>query len=252
MESGKDVIEGGAKINSSGVAIIGLAEVVDSISAIEEVVFQTKEISFGDLLAAISTNFEGRSAAEKKRLQALQARLANCDKTPKFGNSPKANRIALWVTGLLDSEFGKHENYRGGRYRVGYWSMTNHAGFGKVIGATPSGRGRGENLPSGLTPSSGKTPYVTDALSAIAALKPESLSNGIAVNIKVVPQQEKDQLVQHLADYVKGYFTSSGGGGVEVQFNVTDRDTFIDAVRTRVDTLNCWSGYQGIRPISRI
>ncbi len=38
MKKGKDVLEGGARYNSSGVAIIGLADVVDSVTAIEEFV----------------------------------------------------------------------------------------------------------------------------------------------------------------------------------------------------------------------
>ena len=39
MENGKDLIEGGAEINSSGATIIGFADVVDSLSAIQKVVF---------------------------------------------------------------------------------------------------------------------------------------------------------------------------------------------------------------------
>ena len=40
LEKGRDVICGGATYNSSGATIIGLAEVVDSVTAIQEFVFQ--------------------------------------------------------------------------------------------------------------------------------------------------------------------------------------------------------------------
>ena len=42
MEKGMDLIQGGASINSSGVAIIGLADVADSLSAIQQVVFDAE------------------------------------------------------------------------------------------------------------------------------------------------------------------------------------------------------------------
>ena len=39
MKNGRDLIEGGAEIDSSGATIIGFADVVDSLSAIQRVVF---------------------------------------------------------------------------------------------------------------------------------------------------------------------------------------------------------------------
>jgi len=77
MEKGKDLIQGGALINSSGAAIIGLADVADSLSAIQKVVFEEKEVSFADLLDALGKDFVGYGA--------LQTRLMNPEKTPKYG-----------------------------------------------------------------------------------------------------------------------------------------------------------------------
>jgi formate C-acetyltransferase len=84
MEKGRDLIAGGAAINSSAATIIGLADVADSLSAIEKVVFEEKAVSFGELLEALENNFEG--------YEALQALLINPEKTPKYGNDdPKAD-----------------------------------------------------------------------------------------------------------------------------------------------------------------
>ena len=58
----RDVASGGAKYNSSGVAIIGLADVIDSFCAIDELVFGGK-ISVQELLAALEANFDNARPA---------------------------------------------------------------------------------------------------------------------------------------------------------------------------------------------
>ena len=49
---------GGAKYNSSGATIIGLAEVVDSVTAIQEFVFHQKLMPMADMVAAIKADWE--------------------------------------------------------------------------------------------------------------------------------------------------------------------------------------------------
>ncbi|CAD7778838.1 Choline trimethylamine-lyase [Candidatus Methanoperedenaceae archaeon GB50] len=149
MEKGKDVIYGGALYNSSGAAIIGIAEIVDSMTAIEEFVFEKRIISFSELIDAINKNWEG--------YENLQAMIKTS--TEKFGtDSEMAKKNADWLISLLHETFQSKENYRGGKYTVGYWTMTNHAGFGMLSGALPSGRKKGESFPSGITPVSGSAP----------------------------------------------------------------------------------------------
>jgi pyruvate formate-lyase/glycerol dehydratase family glycyl radical enzyme len=228
MEKGKDLIEGGAQINSSGAAIIGFADVVDSLSAIEELVFRSKDVSLAQLRDAMEANFVGYGA--------LHARLMNSEKTPKFGNeNPVADRNARWLTELLDREFGQRRNYRGGFYRVGYWTMTNHAGFGRLMRALPSGRKDFESFASGITPTSGMTPRLVETLNSVAALPAKYLSDGIALNLKFTPKDgNKETMLDNLTAYVEGYFDDAGGtrdGGMEVQFNIIGHEELIDAVR---------------------
>jgi formate C-acetyltransferase len=227
MEKGKDLIQGGAIINSSGVTIIGLADVADSLSAIQKVVFEERAISFADLLNALEKNFEG--------YEALQKRLMNPDKTPKYGNEdPVADANVSWIVEMLDRVFGEKMNYRGGRYRVGYWTMTNHAGFGKLMRALPNGRRDHENFASGITPVSGVTPYLTKALNSVAKLPARCLSNGVPLNLKYTPEHgDREKMLNNFVASVEGYFDDANGerdGGMEIQFNITTHDTFVDAV----------------------
>lgn len=227
MEKGKDLIDGGAVINSSGATMIGLADVADSLSAIERVVFDEKAVSFAELIEAVEKDFVG--------YEALQKRLMNPDKTPKYGNEdPAADANVLWIVDMLDRTFSERVNYRGGHYRVGYWTMTNHAGFGRLMKAIPSGRKARENFASGITPVSGATPYLTKALNSVAKLPAQRLSSGVALNLKYTPKTaNREKMVDNFAASVEGYFNGPGGngvGGMEIQFNVTTHDTFVDAV----------------------
>jgi len=227
MEKGKDLIFGGASINSSGASIIGFADVVDSLAAIQKVVFEDKAIALPALIQALNANFVGQDV--------LLARLCNPDKTPKYGNEqPAADSLARWLATTLDGLFARKTNYRGGRYRVGYWTMTNHAGFGRLSRATPNGRRDGENFTSGMTPVSGVTPSLTKALHSVASLPSALLANGVAVNLKYTPDNaHRDKMLDNFVASVEGYFDPAPGGqgGMEIQFNVTTHDTFVDAVK---------------------
>ena len=216
MEHGKDLTQGGAWINSSGVAVIGLADVADSLSAINKVVFDTatppdERVSFGFLLHAIQEDFKGYDS--------LYRRLKNPEKTPKFGNEDSgADENVEWLLSLLNDAFGNKVSYRRGDYRVGYWTLTMHTGFGRLMGATPNGRKSGEAFASGLTPVSGVTPWLTKGCNSVARVahrKPQCISNGMAFNVKFTP--EGDKMLNRLINSVSGYFSN---GGMEVQFNI--------------------------------
>ncbi len=235
MESGKDLVQGGATLNSSGAAIIGLADVADSLSAINKIVYEDK-MPFDEFLDIIKNNFQGHDD--------LRDRIMDPDITPRYGNDDDAaDDMVTWLMTLLDDKFTNSENYRGGKYRVGYWTMTSHAGFGRLMKASPNGRKDRENFTSGITPVSGVTPNLLKALSSVAKQPPGCLSNGVALNLKYIPEYTKDEngdivnmdeMLDDFIRYVKAYIDYDGGtgdGGMEIQFNVTDHDTFAEAVK---------------------
>ncbi|MCK4388781.1 MAG: formate acetyltransferase [Desulfobacterales bacterium] len=214
MQKGKDVIQGGALYNSSGAAMIGIAEVVDCMTAIEEFVFKKEAVSFSELLEAINKNWEGY-----EKLQAMVK-----TSTEKFGaDSEMAKKNADWLIGFLHNTFQGKENYRGGKYTVGYWTMTNHAGFGVLSGALPSGRKKGEPFPSGITPVSGSAPVLTACLSFVAHLDHTHIADGHALNLKYTPSTTTSPKFAHT---IEAFFKM---GGLQVQFNIIDRKTFEDA-----------------------
>ena len=228
MDKGMDLIEGGAAINSSAATIIGLADVADSLSALETHVFaEGGSLTFPEMVSALQQDFAGR--------EALRTLLANPAKTPKYGNDdPAADANVTWLLETIDAFFHEKSNYRGGRYRVGYWTMTNHAGFGRLMGATPNGRRARENFTSGITPVSGVTPELSRALHSVAKQPARFLSSGVALNLKYAPEEDKEQMLNRFVASVKGYFDrdlDDSDGGMEIQFNILDRETLEAAAR---------------------
>jgi formate C-acetyltransferase len=227
MESGKDVIHGGAVYNSSGVAVVGLAEVVDSLSAIQEFVFQNGsataegvKLNWKRMMKAIRNNWND--------YETLQTRIKSAKNIHKFGNdgSAIARANADYLIDLLHRDLKDRLNYRGGEYTVGYWTMTYHAGMGLLTRALPSGRKNRESLPSGITPVSGSAPDLLGCTNFVARLDHTKITNGQALNLKYSPLPSQTVTIDKLAGSIKGYMNKRG---LQVQCNIIDRETLKDA-----------------------
>jgi len=220
IRGGMDVTKGGAKYNSSGAACIGLADVTDSMMAIKKLVFDEKKVSFADLKRAVDNNFLTEPA--------LLAMITK--KVPFFGSgSDEAVALANRVTGFAHDCYGSHSHYRGGRYTVGFWSMSNHVIYGTLSGALPSGKLVGKAFTPGLTPQPNASKNLLDNIRDVARLDPRNMNNNIAFNVKVVPSlaDTREQTVDRMFSYVKTYFQL---GGMQMQMNVVTSDTLRDAM----------------------
>jgi pyruvate formate-lyase/glycerol dehydratase family glycyl radical enzyme len=220
MESGRDVIDGGALYNSTGAAMVALSDVVDSLVAIGTLVYERRTISFDSLLGALEADFVGH--------EALHAELLN--KVPKLGQEHALPReMAARIQARVYDAWHAHENYRGGRYVPGYWSMSNHVAFGLLSGALPSGRRRAKAFTPGLTPSHLAGAPLTEQIHTVAGLEPKHMPNNIAFNVRVVPGAEDAHadVVDRMTAYVASYFEL---GGMQMQFNVVDTATLKDAM----------------------
>jgi formate C-acetyltransferase len=222
LEQGRDLIRGGAVYNSSGASHVAFPDVVDSLVAIEYAVFRERRCTMAELIAALRTNFRGHDE--------LHAFLRN--KAPKFGTEHElALAHSKRLVDLLYAIYQSHVNYRGGRYRPAYWTMTTHAGQGKLCGALPSGRAAHAVFSSGITPASQASPDIVTAFSAVAALDARSIPGGEALNIKYTPcrvDEDRGAYLERFGELVEGYFRK---GGMQVQFNVQSYATLIDAAK---------------------
>ena len=218
MVSGKDVIEGGALYNSSGVAIIGMAEVIDSLNAIQELDFDRKTVSFAEMIEAIKRNWN--DPYRKLHQMAKNSK-------EKFGtDSKKAKENADYLIDFLHRTFQSKQHYRGGKYTVGYWTMTYHAGFALLTGALHSGRVKGEPLPSGITPVSGSAPELTPCLNFVG-----------------IPYTERQSQAPMPEKFTAFTFTDQPNGNcndhilAEINEDIESKQTIIDLLKFYSDAL---------------
>jgi pyruvate formate-lyase/glycerol dehydratase family glycyl radical enzyme len=220
IERGVDITRGGARYNTTGTANIGLADVTDSFMAVRKLVFDEGRLTFRELKDAVDTDFRDAPV--------IRALVQN--KVPLFGSgNAESLAMANRVASLIHETYAKHRNYRGGRYTSGFWSMSQHTAYGNLSGALPSGRLSGMPFTPGLTPEPHASRSYLDFISDVARLDPKNMDNNMAFNVKLAPspRDTREQTVDSMAGYVKGYCSL---GGMQIQFNVVDSRTLRDAM----------------------
>ncbi len=220
IAKGLDVTKGGATYNSSGAACIGLADITDSLMAVKRLVYDEKRITLPDFKRAIDADYRGYPE--------IHAMVMN--RVPRFGSgSDEALEMAQRVAKFAHDAYYAHENYRGGRYTAGFWSMSNHVIFGNMTGALPSGRLAGKAFTPGLTPEANASKNLLDNIRDVARLDPKTMNNNIAFNVKVVPASSDthEAMVNNMYSYVKTYFDL---GGMQMQMNVVSSAVLRDAM----------------------
>lgn len=220
IESAKDATEGGAQINASGIQLVGLADLADSLYAIRELVFETKQYALNDFAKACRKNF--------RNARALHAHIL---KLPKFGNDHKiVDSIAAHLVTICHDLSATKQNTRGGPWLLGGYSMTCHRAFGAAMGALPSGRLKGDALADGIAPADGKDfQGPTASLNSSAHLGQHLMPNGVNLNIRFSGGFAREPNAPFLLQaLVKGYFSQ---GGLQIQINMLDNELLLDAMK---------------------
>ena len=228
LETGKDITDGGARYNFSGVQGIGIANLSDSLHALKGLVFEQQRLSFDELLAVLKANF-ATPEGEKVR-----ARLIN--RFEKYGNDiDDVDNISAELLRHYCKEVEKYRNPRGGIFTPGSYTVSAHVPLGAVVGATPDGRLAGEQLADGgLSPMLGQDMLgPTAVLKSVSKLDNYLLSNGTLLNVKFTPATlEGDAGLQKLADFLRAFTQLKLQ---HIQFNVVNAETLREAQRRPQD-----------------
>lgn len=221
MEKGKDVTEGGARYNFSGVQGIGEANLSDSLYVIKKLVFENHEMSFSELVAAMAANYEGKyQALQKHVIQDFE----------KYGNdNDEIDMIAAQLFRHYAKELEKYTNVRGGQFIAGAYTVSAHIPLGEAVGATPDGRKAQEQLADGgLSPMVGRDHLgPTAVLKSVSKLDNYLTVNGSLLNLKFQPNTLNGQQgLNKFADFLMAYTKLKIQ---HVQFNVQSKATLLDA-----------------------
>jgi formate C-acetyltransferase len=216
--SGRDVTQGGAKYNRTGMTACGTANVGDSLTAIKKLCFDDKTVPLRTLYDALQANWEGYD----------DLRQTIINDVPHYGNdNDEADAMAAWAIGLFAGIISKEEGPRG-KYSGGTFTMTAHIYMGAMLGATPDGRKAGEPIADAISSrqgfdKNGPTAYLRSA----AKLPHRQLTNGDQLNIKFTPSSvEGDEGALKLRQLISAYFKL---GGMQVQFNVVSTKALREA-----------------------
>ena len=219
IDAGVDYNAGGARYNWSVINIGGLANVIDSLAAVRELVYEQRQISGAELLEALRADFAG--------YELLHRRLGNC---PRFGNDqPEADALAEELSTFVFEEFGRHVPWRGGRFLPGCLMFVTYAGAGEKVAATPDGRRAGAPIADSAGPFQGRDRSgPTAMLRSVTRIAHHLAPGTLVVNARFsresfdVPQQRA-----RLRELIRTYFDL---GGMQLQINVVDQEVLQDAI----------------------
>jgi formate C-acetyltransferase len=235
--SGIDINAGGCVYNWAGNLNVGTANAGDIMTAIDYLIYETKQVTWDELIEALEHNWEGYETLRQK-----------CINAPKFGSADSYADshtreilelfFSIWESFTLPRQF--HRSLRRGPYTSGLISMDTHVIHGALTGATPDGRKAGEPFASAVSPSSYalvKGPTATH-LSTARAIDTAHTVNGVIFNQKFSPASVvNEREMSKWMDLVRTYVEL---GGQEVNYDIVARETLLDAQACPEKYMDLW------------
>lgn len=218
LESATDYSLGGAKYNcGGGVITVGQADIINSLAAVRNLVFDEKKVSMDELCQAMAANFEGYEEIQELCLEA-----------PKYGNDDER---ADWIVGevftYVVDEFEKYDT-KFGKMTTGMLPVSGNTPIGAWVGALPSGRKAWTPLTDGIGATGGTDKNGPSALlKSVSHIPHARYTQGTQLNMKLEPSiLEGQRGISHMMNLLKTLCTLDV---YHVQFNVVDREVLIDA-----------------------
>jgi formate C-acetyltransferase len=213
-----DYARGGAKYNTgNGIILIGVADIINSMAAVKELVYDKKLVSMKDLISALDHNFVGYEDIHML-----------CTEAPKYGNDDElTNEIAGEMLSYIADEIEGYQS-KFGKMTPGILPVSGNTPFGLVVGALPSGRKAWKPLADGLSPSGGTDINgVSAVLKSVASIPHERFVQGTLLNMKLEPDMlQSENGINQLMALLKSMCSL---GVFHAQFNIIDKEMLIAA-----------------------
>ena len=209
---------GGARYNWSVVSYQGIANLIDSVAAIKQLVYDEQRITPEELLAALAANFHGFAHLRQWLLAA-----------PKFGNDDdRVDQPGRALVGFAWDALLAHPHPRGGRYLPSCILFTTYGLAGQQCGATPDGRGAGEPLTDSVGPMWGRDTHgPTAMLSSVLKLPLERAVGTPVLNLRLpAALLAGDTGLRAAAALIRAFFAQ---GGLQIQLSVLNKEDMLAA-----------------------
>lgn len=220
LEKGGDVYcDNAAKYCNSSVNGIGLATTTDSLAAIRKLVFEDKSLKISEFADILKKNWNGNETL----------RLLVKNKFPKYGaGDKKTDAIANDIVNSMANFIHNRPNVKGGKYRLGLFSISWRWEFGEKTAASADGRLSKEPLSQNATATFGadKNGATAHLLSA-ASFDYAKVLNGTVIDIDLhISAAKGENGINALVSSLKTFFEL---GGLAVQYNIMDTEILKDA-----------------------
>ncbi len=217
LACGKDFAEMGAKYDYYQIPLCGIPNLADSLMVIKRFVYEENKYSLEDIIGFMVNDFPD---------EAVRAEFIN--NAPKYGND--MDEVDLIAADILDKACDVLENMSkkyGLSYHAQPFSFLWMLALGGCSLATPDGRHAGDPLAYSCSPMQGRDfNGVTAVLNSIAKLPGKKAPGKISAIVEVDPKLFCDRNIDAMTDI---FIAASNQGLMNVQFNIVDADTLIDA-----------------------
>ena len=182
---GRTWTTGGPRYTIHGSCIYGIANVADSLLAINKLVYEERSLSMARLLELLQSNFEGAEAERQLLLT----------RAPRYGDGSEAGvRMTRRIIDFVAQSVDRHtralpipERERGRTFfTLLCGTFGNTVLFGRMVGASPDGRFAGFPIAVNLSPMVGASAAgPTAILRSYARLPLETLNAGAPLDLSI-------------------------------------------------------------------
>jgi pyruvate formate-lyase/glycerol dehydratase family glycyl radical enzyme len=199
---------------------IGKGTAIDSLAAVKYLIFDTRKLTWDQLLTALEADWQGHEAIRQMCLNA-----------PKYGNGIDwVDAIGFGIEHFLLEFVHAHPKPHDQPFLLRQIPITFHIPFGKVTWATPNGRPAQAYLSEGISASHGmdvKGPTVALTSMARARARGYREKGGDLMNLKFSPANVAgEEGTRRLMQVIRTWCELKHW---HVQFNILNRETLLAA-----------------------
>lgn len=221
IEKGRDVTDVRAVNNNfTSVNVLGMPNLVDSIYAIDRLVFKEKKYDLKTIRDAVASNWDGNEILRQEILS-----------LNKFGNGYKdVDRLAVMLSEHIRELLESKRNIKGFNFRPSLFQYMGHTYAGDLLGATPDGRLMEEPFAHGMNPMHGRnTKGISATMESFCSIDFTKYQGG-SFQVELEPtffgdDENRGNLVTAFA---KTFFVK---GGVQINLNVIDLEKLEAALK---------------------
>ena len=217
IENAKSLTQGGGNVVIASPMYMGMTNVIDSLIAVKQFVYDEKAFTMAELIDALQTNW-----ASAPGMREMIRRRGDF-----FGNdTQRSNEVAQRLYRDLYEFLKDRTNVFGYHWLIGDLMGYNEhpKWFGEHTKATPDGRVDGETLKFGMGQTGGYDRNgLTALLNSIAKADPNGITCGSTVTNVMIEEElvRNDAYFEKMVDLFEAYFKA---GGVHFQLTYVSRE----------------------------